>query len=148
MYIHFMDDIKWNKVAVKCYKILHFVSKSSWIKINLLLYDFSDYHFLNSVFSRYATHWNNKKKMERDMYLHSNVKVWICCFEYRLNLHRSWKLCGLKLWTRKKFRLQWTLFISWRFIKMHFPKVCWKTFFYRNWCLCHKFHQCWFRRSL
>lgn len=62
MYIHFMDDIKWNKVSVKCYKILHFVSKSSWIKINLLLYDFSDYHFLNSVFSRYATHWNNKKK--------------------------------------------------------------------------------------
>lgn len=57
-----MDDIKWNKVAVKCYKILHFVSKSSWIKVNLLLYDFSDYHFLNSVFSRYATHWNNKKK--------------------------------------------------------------------------------------
>lgn len=57
-----MDDIKWNKVAVKCYKILHFVSKGSWIKVNLLLYDFSDYHFLNSVFSRYATHWNNKKR--------------------------------------------------------------------------------------
>lgn len=72
-----------------------------------------------------------KKDGKRQMYLHSNVKVWICCFEYRLNLHRSWKLCGLKLWTRKKFRLQWTLFIKWTFIKMHFPKVSWKTLFWK-----------------